>query len=189
MGVENNIWVESEWADLKECVYGSPSVWVLPKFLSDARLRAQGEFGEFWKLNGGQDVSVVAPKVFQELSNQISETIKILEAYGVVVLTAKAVSEKNRLFPRGEDHGVSTPWMRDPFVTIGNNVIELAPRSLFHRRQRFAVREILASLGFKSLNEIIGRTDLLKQVSKGSSDLDDLDLNPLFVQALSLIHI
>jgi glycine amidinotransferase len=35
--------------------------------------------------------------------------------------------------------------MRDPFVTIGNNVIELAPRSLFHRRQRFAVREILAS--------------------------------------------
>ena len=145
MGVENNIWVESEWADLKECVYGSPSVWVLPKFLSDARLRAQGEFGEFWKLNGGQDVSVVAPKVFQELSNQISETIKILEAYGVVVLTAKAVSEKNRLFPRGEDHGVSTPWMRDPFVTIGNNVIELAPRSLFHRRQRFAIREILAS--------------------------------------------
>jgi glutamate synthase (NADPH/NADH) large chain len=45
------------------------------------------------------------------------------------------------------------------------------------------VREILASLGFKSLNEVIGRTDLLKQISKGSSNLDDLDLNPLFVQA------
>tara|TARA_B100000965_G_scaffold179881_1_gene150025 strand:- start:1911 stop:4220 length:2310 start_codon:yes stop_codon:yes gene_type:complete len=45
------------------------------------------------------------------------------------------------------------------------------------------VREILASLGFKNLNEIIGRTDLLKQISKGSPNLDDLDLNPLFVQA------
>jgi len=45
------------------------------------------------------------------------------------------------------------------------------------------VREILASLGFKSLNEIIGRTDLLMQVSKASPNLDDLDLNPLFVQA------
>ena len=45
------------------------------------------------------------------------------------------------------------------------------------------VREILASLGFKSLNEIIGRTDLLKQVSRGTSDLDDLDLSPLLVQA------
>jgi len=44
------------------------------------------------------------------------------------------------------------------------------------------VREILSNLGFRTLNEIIGRTDLLKQVSKGSSNLDDLDLNPLFVQ-------
>ena len=44
-------------------------------------------------------------------------------------------------------------------------------------------REILAELGFKSLNEIIGRTDLLMQVSKASPNLDDLDLNPLFVQA------
>tara|TARA_Y100000590_G_scaffold245000_1_gene275369 strand:+ start:4058 stop:8557 length:4500 start_codon:yes stop_codon:yes gene_type:complete len=45
------------------------------------------------------------------------------------------------------------------------------------------VREILANLGFKNLNEIIGRTDLLKQISRGTSDLDDLDLSPLLVQA------
>ena len=45
------------------------------------------------------------------------------------------------------------------------------------------VREILAELGFKNLNEIIGRTDLLKQVSIGTSNLDALDLNPLLVQA------
>ena len=44
------------------------------------------------------------------------------------------------------------------------------------------VREILASLGFKNLNEIIGRTELLKQVSRGSSNLDDLDLNPRLVK-------
>ncbi|MDC0429814.1 glutamate synthase large subunit, partial [Candidatus Pelagibacter sp.] len=45
------------------------------------------------------------------------------------------------------------------------------------------VREILAELGFKSLNDIIGRTDLLMQVNKASPNLDDLDLSPLFVQA------
>ena len=44
------------------------------------------------------------------------------------------------------------------------------------------VREILAELGFRSLNDIIGRTDLLMQVNKASPNLDDLDLNPLFVQ-------
>ena len=45
------------------------------------------------------------------------------------------------------------------------------------------VREILSELGYKSLNEIIGRTDLLKQVSRGTANLDDLDLSPLLVQA------
>ncbi len=45
------------------------------------------------------------------------------------------------------------------------------------------VRNILASLGVRSLAEVIGRTDLLHQVSRGSDFLDDLDLNPLLVQA------
>jgi len=45
------------------------------------------------------------------------------------------------------------------------------------------VREILAELGARTLNEIIGRTELLGQVSRGSPHLDDLDLNPLLTQA------
>src|SRR5882724_11996899 len=45
------------------------------------------------------------------------------------------------------------------------------------------VREILASLGYRTLNEVIGRTELLEQVSRGAADLDDLDLNPLLAQA------
>ena len=45
------------------------------------------------------------------------------------------------------------------------------------------VREILAELGARALNEIIGRTEILGQVSRGSSHLDDLDLNPLLAQA------
>jgi len=44
------------------------------------------------------------------------------------------------------------------------------------------VREILANLGLASLEEAIGRTDLLRQVSRGSHDLDDLDLNPILAQ-------
>jgi len=45
------------------------------------------------------------------------------------------------------------------------------------------VRQILASLGARTLAEVIGRTDLLRQISRGSEVLDDLDLNPLLVQA------
>ena len=45
------------------------------------------------------------------------------------------------------------------------------------------VREILAQLGYRSLLEIVGRSDLLKQVSRGGRYLDDLDLNPLLTRA------
>ncbi|MFZ5609998.1 MAG: glutamate synthase large subunit [Pseudomonadota bacterium] len=44
------------------------------------------------------------------------------------------------------------------------------------------VREILASLGARSLDEIVGRTELLRQVGRGAYYLDDLDLNPLLVK-------
>src|SRR5712671_4793108 len=45
------------------------------------------------------------------------------------------------------------------------------------------VREILAELGYRSLLEIVGRSDLLKQVSRGARYLDDLDLSPLLTRA------
>jgi glutamate synthase (NADPH/NADH) large chain len=44
------------------------------------------------------------------------------------------------------------------------------------------VREILASLGVRSLDEVLGRADMLTQVSRGADHLDDLDLNPMLVR-------
>jgi len=45
------------------------------------------------------------------------------------------------------------------------------------------VREILAQLGVATLDDIIGRTDLLHQVNRGGDELVDLDLNTLLAQA------
>ena len=44
------------------------------------------------------------------------------------------------------------------------------------------VREILAEIGARSLSDVIGRADLLSQVSRGAEHLDDLDLNPLLIR-------
>ncbi|MFQ5794688.1 MAG: glutamate synthase large subunit [Candidatus Bipolaricaulia bacterium] len=44
------------------------------------------------------------------------------------------------------------------------------------------VREILAELGFRSLDEVIGRTDLLQQVPTGNPKIDSLDLSKLLVR-------
>ena len=44
------------------------------------------------------------------------------------------------------------------------------------------VREILSRLGVRSLDDVIGRTELLRQVSRGAEHLDDLDLNPILAK-------
>ncbi|ROU03010.1 glutamate synthase large subunit [Histidinibacterium lentulum] len=51
------------------------------------------------------------------------------------------------------------------------------------------VREILASIGARSLDEVIGRADLLTQTSRGAAHLDDLDLNPLLITVDGAHHI
>jgi len=43
-------------------------------------------------------------------------------------------------------------------------------------------RDILAQLGARSIEDVIGRTELLRQVSRGAEHLDDLDLNPILAK-------
>ena len=65
--------------------------------------------------------------------------------------------------------------LRDKFTGSADKVVNLIT---FYAQE---VREILASIGARSLEEVIGRADLLSQVSRGSAHLDDLDLNPLLI--------
>lgn len=73
--------------------------------------------------------------------------------------------------------GVCTqdPALRAKFTGTADKVVNLIT---FYAQE---VREILASIGARSLDDIIGRADLLTQVSRGSAHLDDLDLNPLLI--------
>ena len=49
----------------------------------------------------------------------------------------------------------------------------------FNHRFIIEMGEENGSLGFRNLQEIIGRSDLLYQISRCSADLDDLDLYPI----------
>jgi glutamate synthase (NADPH/NADH) large chain len=66
--------------------------------------------------------------------------------------------------------------LRDKFTATPDKVINLFS---FIAED---VRGILAELGFRKLEEVIGRSDVLQQVSRGSDLLDDLDLNPILAQ-------
>jgi glutamate synthase (NADPH/NADH) large chain len=65
--------------------------------------------------------------------------------------------------------------LRERFTGTADKVVNLIT---FYAQE---VREILASIGARSMNDVIGRADLLSQVSRGSAHLDDLDLNPLLI--------
>jgi glutamate synthase (NADPH/NADH) large chain len=65
--------------------------------------------------------------------------------------------------------------LREKFTGSADKVVNLIT---FYAQE---VREILASIGARSMNDVIGRADLLSQVSRGSAHLDDLDLNPLLI--------
>ena len=65
--------------------------------------------------------------------------------------------------------------LRDKFTGNADKVVNLIT---FYAQE---VREILAQIGARSIEEVIGRADLLTQVSRGSAHLDDLDLNPLLI--------
>ncbi|SDI76363.1 glutamate synthase large subunit [Lutimaribacter saemankumensis] len=65
--------------------------------------------------------------------------------------------------------------LRAKFTGTADKVVNLIT---FYAQE---VREILASIGARSLDEVIGRADLLSQVSRGAAHLDDLDLNPLLI--------
>ncbi|MEP1767336.1 MAG: glutamate synthase large subunit [Sulfitobacter sp.] len=65
--------------------------------------------------------------------------------------------------------------LRDKFTGNADKVVNLIT---FYATE---VREILASIGARTLDDVIGRADLLTQVSRGSAHLDDLDLNPLLI--------
>lgn len=71
---------------------------------------------------------------------------------------------------------VQDPALRERFTGTPEKVINLMT---FIAEE---VREILASLGVARLDDIIGRTDLLTQVSRGAENLDDLDLNPILAK-------
>ncbi|MEM8693743.1 MAG: glutamate synthase large subunit, partial [Pseudomonadota bacterium] len=65
--------------------------------------------------------------------------------------------------------------LREKFTGNADKVVNLIT---FYAQE---VRELLAQIGARSLDDVIGRADLLAQVSRGSAHLDDLDLNPMLI--------
>jgi len=65
--------------------------------------------------------------------------------------------------------------LREMFTGTADKVVNLIT---FYAQE---IRESLAEIGARSLDQVIGRADLLTQVSRGAAHLDDLDMNPMLI--------
>ncbi len=96
-------------------------------------------------------------------------------SFGTAALVAEGCVMARTCHSNNCPVGIATqrPELRAKFKGTPDDVVHF----FLHLAQE--VREILASLGARSIDEIVGRTDLLRQVPRGHQAADAIDLRPL----------
>jgi glutamate synthase (ferredoxin) len=96
-------------------------------------------------------------------------------SFGTAALVAEGCIMARTCHSNNCPVGIATqrPELRAKFTGTPEQVVHF----FMHLAQE--VREILASLGARRLNDLIGRSDLLRQVTSGYPEADMLDLTPL----------
>jgi hypothetical protein len=77
--------VDSEWAPLRECVYGWPNQQVFGEFLQDSQVRANGPMIQLWSSNAGRGLAEVDPEMFAAWASEINGAVDFLRSRGVIV--------------------------------------------------------------------------------------------------------
>ncbi|WP_153392847.1 dimethylarginine dimethylaminohydrolase family protein [Chryseobacterium vaccae] len=134
------IFVENEFSPLKKVVLAQ-SEFGFPKeprpedlrFLSKEAVKENFE-------NKGKDYSEVFPELQKQWEGERENLKKTLEEYGVEVLRPRKLSsvEKEAVGTAG----YSNFFVRDPFFTVGNFIIESSLRFLHRRSEIFPVRDL-----------------------------------------------
>lgn len=135
------IFVENEFATLRKVVLAE-SEFGFPKepraqdlvFLDAEAIRENFE-------NKGKDYAEAFPQQQLQWESERNELYKVLTKYGVEVLRPRKLT----LYEKQEagNNGYANFFIRDPFFTIGNHVIEGSLRMLHRRNEIFPVRSVL----------------------------------------------
>ncbi|KPE50771.1 dimethylarginine dimethylaminohydrolase family protein [Chryseobacterium indologenes] len=134
------IFVENEFSPLKKVVLAQ-SEFGFPKeprpedlrFLSEEAIKENLE-------NKGKDYAEAFPELQKQWENERENLKKTLEKYGVEVLRPRKLSSTEK--EAVGTAGYSNFFVRDPFFTVGNFVIESSLRFLHRRNEVFPVRDL-----------------------------------------------
>ena len=142
-----SLYVESEFAPLKKVIVSESEV--TDQILPISQVYMSFDEIEYY---GGEVVgeNVVFPvdqEKMQKIKAEREALVSILEQYGVEVLMPRKLTEQERALatdPSGPSHGkgLTNEFVRDPFVIIGNHVIESGFRKEYRRYEALTARDL-----------------------------------------------
>lgn len=135
------IYVENEYATLKKVVLAVSEFGYAKKVRQDDLRFLQEVSIKDIEEHKGKDFREAHPELQKRWEQERNDLQQVLEKYGVQVLRPRKLTDVEK--EAAGDDGYSNFFVRDPFFTIGNCVIEGSMRFLHRRREVFPVRKIM----------------------------------------------
>lgn len=130
--------VTSEFAPLKKVVV-TQSEFILPEKIIDAGFLPEDTL--VFEGLGGKAFDEVYPVLQKEWEQERENLIQVLQKYEIEVLRPRKMTEYEKASHNG--YGASNFFIRDPFFTIGNYLIEGSLRFFHRRNEIFPIRDTL----------------------------------------------
>jgi len=137
--MKKEVFVESEFAPLRRVVLAQ-SEFGIPKTISDDEKRFLPDDKKIDESQLGKDFAEAFPEKQQQWELERENLKNVLARYGVEVLRPRLLKEEEK---QDFDNGYSNFFVRDPFFTVGQQMIEGSLRLKHRRKEVFPVRDIL----------------------------------------------
>lgn len=135
------IFVENEFAPLRKVIL-TVSEFGFPELVKADDLRfLSSTTREEDDASAGRDFGEVYPELQMAWEQERHNFALVLEKYGVEVLRPRKLTELEKI--AGGAHGYSNFFVRDPFFTVGNAVIEGSIRFMQRRNEILPIRDLL----------------------------------------------
>lgn len=137
------VYTASEFAPLKTVVLAQSEMLFPKKVMStkDAIIFPEGQVLDIAKI-GGLTFEQAFPEKYQAWLKERENLRLTLEKHGVSVLRPRLLTTEEKA--QAGDFGCSNFFVRDPFFTIGNFIIEGSLRFFHRRNEILPVRHVLA---------------------------------------------
>ena len=141
------VYVESEFAPLKKVIVSQSEFTdsILP--VSRCYVPIENVIASGGELRDGYIYNTVDQRTLDRMTEEREELCAVLEKYGVEVLRPRKLTEKEMaqaVLPEGASHGkgLSNFFVRDPFIVVGDHVIEANFRKEYRRFEALTARDI-----------------------------------------------